>query len=374
MKKTRLSLTLLSIAFLTIAAHAQNLNRQKFLIMKPDVRKRIEVPQIEGYMTLKGDFHMHTIFSDGAVWPTLRIEEAWANGLDVIGITDHVEYRPHDKYLKADHNAAYEIAKNEAARRNITLIKAIEITKWKMPPGHMNALFVTDGNVSELSDTTDAAFWIALEKLKKQGAFFLWNHPGWDAQQPDTVRWFDLTQQLYEKGLINGIEIFNSDEWYPVAMKWAMEKKLAPFADTDTHDPISMTYNVNEAFIRPMTLIFALQNSPESIREAMFAGRTVAWFAGHLAGAQGWLDKLFDKSLILKKVYPSERSNYYEIENVTDFEFHLKSLTTDADLKLDIPARSVVRFSLPVKVSILNVEVTNWHINMTENLVKEIKL
>lgn len=34
--------------------------------------KKISIPDIPGYQTLKGDFHMHTVFSDGHVWPTFR--------------------------------------------------------------------------------------------------------------------------------------------------------------------------------------------------------------------------------------------------------------------------------------------------------------
>jgi len=56
-------------------------------------RKIIYIPDIPGYTTLKCDFHMHTVFSDGTVWPSVRVEEAWLDGLDAISITDHIEYR-----------------------------------------------------------------------------------------------------------------------------------------------------------------------------------------------------------------------------------------------------------------------------------------
>ncbi len=37
------------------------------------VRDPLPVPDIPGYKTLKADFHMHTVFSDGQVWPTMRL-------------------------------------------------------------------------------------------------------------------------------------------------------------------------------------------------------------------------------------------------------------------------------------------------------------
>ncbi len=57
-------------------------------------KKIINIPDIPGYITLKCDFHMHTVFSDGIVWPTYRVNEAWEDGLDVIAISDHLEYQP----------------------------------------------------------------------------------------------------------------------------------------------------------------------------------------------------------------------------------------------------------------------------------------
>ena len=44
-------------------------------------RVEINIPDIPGYRTLKCDFLMHTVFSDGDVWPTVRVQEAWAEGL-----------------------------------------------------------------------------------------------------------------------------------------------------------------------------------------------------------------------------------------------------------------------------------------------------
>lgn len=35
-------------------------------------RNEIQVPDLDGYTTLKCDFHMHSVFSDGLVWPDLK--------------------------------------------------------------------------------------------------------------------------------------------------------------------------------------------------------------------------------------------------------------------------------------------------------------
>ena len=56
-------------------------------------RTEIILPQVKGYNVYKGDFHIHTTYSDGGVNPDNRVTEAWYDGLDIIAITDHYENR-----------------------------------------------------------------------------------------------------------------------------------------------------------------------------------------------------------------------------------------------------------------------------------------
>ncbi|MHC4330495.1 MAG: hypothetical protein ACYSWW_20505 [Planctomycetota bacterium] len=48
-----------------------------YLLIAPSAvyAAKINFPDILGYKTLKCDFHMHTVFSDGQVWPTTRVDE-----------------------------------------------------------------------------------------------------------------------------------------------------------------------------------------------------------------------------------------------------------------------------------------------------------
>ncbi len=74
-----------------------------------DVRKEISFPDVPGYVTLKCDFHSHTVFSDGRVWPTVRIDEAWRCGLDATAITDHIEYLKFKEDIPPNLDRPYEI-------------------------------------------------------------------------------------------------------------------------------------------------------------------------------------------------------------------------------------------------------------------------
>ena len=375
MKKSNSLLFAFILVFCSVAvSEAQNLNRQVFPDMElKNQRRLIIVPDLDGYITLKGDFHMHTIFSDGAVWPETRVDEAWADGLDVIAITDHDTYHPHKEYLNSDNNTHYKIACESAREKNIILIQAIEITR-KMPPGHFNALFVTDGNIPELNDTSRQAFLSSVEKLHNQGAVIFWNHPGWAAQQKDTVKWFDIHQTLTDKGWLNGIEVFNSNEWYPVALQWAMIKNLAPFANSDVHDAMRFAYNYQDDFIRPMTLVFAKEPTEKGIRQAILDKRTVAWFNGQLAGSEELLGKLFDRSLKIRKLYSSNGKTKYQVSNVTDFTFQLKGLSKEWSRQLELLPRSAVIITVSEQVKSMKTEITNWHIGLKDDLVREIIL
>ena len=122
-------------------------------VVRIPVRHEILLPDIPGFVTLKCDFHTHTVFSDGVVWPTIRVDEAWEDGLDAISITDHIEGHP--KKLPGQNHQSYEIALPSAKTRNLILVKGGEISRG-MPPGHFNALFVTDVNALNLPDYMDA--------------------------------------------------------------------------------------------------------------------------------------------------------------------------------------------------------------------------
>src|SRR5512147_2337373 len=102
-------------------------------------RAPIRIPDIPCYLTLKGDFHIHTVFSDGAVWPSVRSEEAWREGLDAIAITDHIAYQPHKDDVSSNHNPSYEIARSAATSLDVLTLKGSEITR-QLPPGHLNGI------------------------------------------------------------------------------------------------------------------------------------------------------------------------------------------------------------------------------------------
>ncbi len=165
--------------------------------------QKLAIPDIAGYKTLKCDFHIHSVFSDGSVWPTVRVDEAVREGMDAISLTEHIEYRPHHRSgdMTSDHDRAHDIAAPYAAERDLLLIRGSEITRG-MAPGHANALFLSD------SDALDTPEWRdSYAAAKSQGAFIFWNHPGWQSQQRHETLWWPEHTELYEAGMMHGIEV-----------------------------------------------------------------------------------------------------------------------------------------------------------------------
>ena len=121
-----------------------------------------------------------------------------------IAITDHIEYLPHKADVSTNLNRSYDIAHNTGADLDILVIKGSEITR-KMPPGHLNAIFLTNSTSLVVSNWQEAA-----QIAHEQGAFVFWNHPGWEAQTTNNlVLWYPEHTWLLEQGILQGIEVVN---------------------------------------------------------------------------------------------------------------------------------------------------------------------
>jgi predicted metal-dependent phosphoesterase TrpH len=307
-------------------------------IVRSHYRQEILIPDLPGYKTLKCDFHIHTVFSDGTVWPTVRVDEAWEDGLDAIAITDHIEGQP--KKLPGQKHSEYEIALASAQGADIILVKGGEISR-SMPPGHFNALFIKDVNALDVPDYLDA-----IGEAIKQGGFIIWNHPGWRRQQPDTTKWMTEHETIYKKGWMHGIEVFNEKEWYPEALQWAMEKNLAITGNSDIHDYYENYYNTVKYPVRPLTLVFAKERTEESLKEAMFAKRTATLYFNMLAGKKEFVEPIVKQSVVVSRPHLYQDGYiWFAVRNISDVEFTLvKNGSDDSELpgRITLPRRGTI--------------------------------
>lgn len=292
--------------------------------------REITFPDVPGYKTLVTDLHIHTVFSDGSVWPSIRIQEGKKDGIDVVSMTEHLEYQPHeDDIPHPDRNRSHEIALGAAEGSDLIVVKGSEITR-KMPPGHSNAIFIEDANKLLLDDPEEV-----FAEAHNQGAFIFWNHPNWISQKKDGIaKLTKMHKKLIEKGHLNGIEVVNEHTFSKEALQIALDNNLTIIGTSDVHGLIDWDFKVPEGGHRPVTLVFSSERSAASVKEALFAGRTAVWFNNLLVGKNEHLVPLIESSLKVEyaryigdsKVLRLAIVNYSDVDylllNQTDYSFH----------------------------------------------------
>lgn len=343
------------------------------LIVPAQTRDPLPVPDVPGFRTLKCDFHMHTVYSDGSVWPVTRVEEAWRDGLDAIAITDHDDYHPHKPDVTDDISRPYELVRQVGRQLGLLIVPGAEITKGNL---HCNALFVTDPNAFKGLDLTSA-----LRKAREQNAFVFFNHPGWK----ETAAWFPPIAAAHADGLIQGVELVNGRTFYPEAFPWIKEHKLAIFANSDVHRPIDADYGRRE---RPVTLVFTRSAGLPGIREALDARRTAGWVNGELWGGEEYLKGLWDGAVVVEQgaleFSPKVRTAGLQLRNRSAIPFKLKLKSAPSWLNVRTrnldPEKTVglvvtATKDAPAGLQAVSIEfeLTNLHVEPARNLTARVR-
>ena len=313
-------------------------------------RTEIVLPQVKGFNCYKGDFHIHTSYSDGRVNPAGRVVEAWKDGLDVIAITDHYEGRSGErnffkviapygadikyqsankaKAVKADFNAIHQeaVATVEKYGYPMLLIKGCEMARGAETHGHFNALFLED-----INGLYDPDLEVALRKVKDQGGIVIHNHPAWRRKTSDKT---EFHERVYSQGLVDGVEVVNGYTFYPHIVRRCIDENLTMFANTDEHSLTSHRYS-DAANHRTMTLIFAKELTEKSIKDAIRKRRTIAYSGGSLIGEESWLVELLNASVDCRLVRVDKKNNehLYMLTNQSSITYRLRRGKTIYELE-----------------------------------------
>ena len=340
MKRFYLLLALVCFTFANVVAQK---NPDTFALGK-NTSKRVEMilPQVNGYNIYKADLHSHTAFSDGSLMPKARVLEAYNDGLDILAITDHLEYRTNEQtfldYMKGYHKGGTPKAKNnlihrEAAdkdgilvdlnvpnisaqhygkRYGVLVIPGVEISRHPDQYGHFNALFIKDAN-----KIYDPVVEKSFRKAKAQGALIMHNHPGWRRSTTDRNEWH---QMVYQEGLIDGIEIINGRGSWPKLLNRCAEENLFVGAGSDSH-----TTTFYRDHFRTCTLIFAKECTEEAIKEAIVERRTLAYGVDNVMGDAKLLADLFNASVVAKVISVSESGEKtISVTNTSSIPYHIR--------------------------------------------------
>ena len=380
-----------------------------------DMDRIINFPNTEKYKVIVADLHTHSVFSDGAVWPNVRVEEAVRDGIDLLAITEHLEYQPHiDDIPHPDRNRSFDIAEDIAKNKDLTVINGAEITRM-FPPGHINAIFIEDANkliyldeakinrakeilkevpeesltnyedLSWLEDAALASLWpvkSALIEARNQNAFTFWNHPAWSSEEfigQPMLR--EIHKEFFRDNLLHGIEVANGDGYSEEAFRIALEYGLTVIGTSDVHGLIDWDYPSSIGAHRPVTLILSESNSSDAIKSSLFSGKTVVWFKNNLIGLEDNILELTNSYLKAKKVEILENSDIarVEIENVSDVRFIIQvldqsSVVNESNLIEIAPnEKTVLQIDNGIDKGSLDVKILNAFIAPNKNLLTTLK-
>ena len=380
-----------------------------------DMDRIINFPNTEKYKVIVADLHTHSVFSDGAVWPNVRVEEAVRDGIDLLAITEHLEYQPHiDDIPHPDRNRSFDIAEEIAKNKDLTVINGAEITRM-FPPGHINAIFIQDANkliyldeakiseakeilkevpeesltnyedLSWLEDAALASLWpvkSALIEARNQNAFTFWNHPAWSSEEfigQPMLR--EIHKEFFRDNLLHGIEVANGDGYSEEAFRIALEYGLTVLGTSDVHGLIDWDYPSSIGAHRPVTLILSESNSSDAIKSSLFSGKTVVWFKNNLIGLENNILELTNSYLKAKKVEILENSDIarVEIENVSDMRFIIQvldqsSVVNESNLIEIAPnEKTVLQIDNGIDKGSLDVKILNAFIAPNKNLLTTLK-
>lgn len=341
-------LVAVALVGLAPASAQKKIPETKTFIHRTEHRTEIILPKVNGFNVYKADLHIHSIYSDAHLTPEQRVKEAWIDGLDIMAMTDHIEYRrnepsflkftkgynedgkPHkavnfnvirkdatEKGILADLN----LSNNEAIKAGkrygdaLLIIPGAEITREPKTIGHYNALWVKDNNT-----IYDIDPYQSLRNARKQGALITHNHPGWSRKSCDKTEW---QVKAYEEGLIDGVEIMNGYWFYPKTMQRCIDEKLYMVGSTDIHALSAPAYKDRGVF-RTMTFVFAKENTHKAVRDAIEKRRTLCYSSGNIAGEEKLLVDFFKASVNYQLLSKSKKASLYALTNSTSIAYELQ--------------------------------------------------
>ena len=353
----KLFLILAAAVFVASSAMAQTVQTPTMgktgirLYNQPAHRTEIILPQVKGYNIYKGDFHVHTIYSDGEVTPRERVREAWYDGLDVIAITDHLELRSYEKFMLKAHapynkdGKPYEYIRGGAGNKkdhttpiycdlDATYAEAAQYVKneeipvmvlrgteiWRNPAvvGEYNAFFLKD-----ITDIAKPDIIESLKAAKEQGAVIIHNHPGWRRKTMDKS---EIQEKIYAEKLVDGIEVVNGSTLYPKMVDRCVNENLTIFANTDLHRTSGQYYPRGGEIFRTMTFILAKECTEKAIKDALLKHRTIGYSHNNLIGEEMWLNEFLNAAVDCKVVAVNEKKGHraFQLTNHCSVPFILR--------------------------------------------------
>ncbi|MDQ7003425.1 MAG: PHP domain-containing protein [Ghiorsea sp.] len=251
---------------------------------------------------LKGDLHMHSIYSDGKTTPFAMALASLGAGMDFMSVTDHDNYS----------GSLEAIEKVEANNIDLLVLAGEEVSvggkkdmSIALGNGHILSIHANKSiedqrkdtekyeaelqeisqalekeNIDKNIDVTHYAknIWV-IQKIKEANGISILAHPNWVYRDGK----YHLHQAFYKEMLktsqLDGVEVFGEEKvkehnnmTHLTALQTTNKHKyLAPFANSDAHDS---DHEVGDRF----TIVFVKDKSASSIIASIQEGLTCAIF------------------------------------------------------------------------------------------------
>jgi hypothetical protein len=300
-------------------------------------------PKVGEYEVLRGDFHMHTVNSDGKLTARQRIEGQRERGIDALAITDHGNFR----------SARFEL--QYAPSLGMVPVRGLETGLTGGLKYHLVALgvdpFYAPKNPHRWSATPDgptAYYQDEMRKVLSAGGLLVLAHPSKESFI-EPILWG------VEHGVIQGVEVHNGRAFFPHGFDFALKHNLAIFANTDAHGGPGRDY----------TLVFVKQRSSDGIMDAIRGRRTVALLDGVMRGRQDLLARLVG-AMVKVKIEAENGSSYAVFENAGPIK--MKGVITGSpEQPIEIAENSKTRVPW-TGGSAISVRWDNAFVSSTDNL------
>ncbi len=238
------------------------LARLHFFVASPDLYAR---------RPLRGDFHIHTLYSDGHSTPAEMLIRARELGLDVAVITDHNSYQASIEGIEAQQRLGL----------NLITMPGEEVSG---PNWHILSIRA-DAAIYELSTAActdqdidswsyEALRW-AIETTQAHGGRAYLAHPYWAVE-----RGYHLPVPIYERvlaeGILDGLELLGGVRYENNVRSLA---RYLDFRAAGGAIPIlgnSDTHRTDHTYGTYWTLVLARELTPEGVLDAIAEGWSVA--------------------------------------------------------------------------------------------------
>jgi hypothetical protein len=227
-------------------------------------------PELYGRRPLRGDFHIHTLYSDGRSTPAEMLIRARELGLDVAVITDHNSYEASIEGMEAQGQLGL----------NLITMPGEEVSgpNWHIlsigADASIDALCTAAFTEQDIDPWSYEALCWAIEATQRHGGRAYLAHPYWAVE-----RGYHLPVPFYDRvlaeGILDGIELLGDVRYENNVRSLARYLDYRAAGGTIPILGNSDTHRTDHTYGTYWTLILARERTPEGVLEAIAAGWSV---------------------------------------------------------------------------------------------------